>query len=92
MRGQVRMVVSGRVQGVSYRAFVAAAATNLGVVGYVRNLRSGDVEIVAEGEDSALEELHRAAFEGPPLARVHNITFERNPPSGQFTRFEIRYV
>jgi acylphosphatase len=45
----VKLVVRGRVQGVGYRYFIARTASELGINGYVKNLYSGDVEIVAEG-------------------------------------------
>lgn len=52
---QVYIVSKGRVQGVFYRAFVRSAAGEFGVVGFVRNLENGDVEIYAEAEQNALE-------------------------------------
>ena len=67
-QGQERLVAQahGRVQGVSFRDFVAYHATRLGVVGYVRNL-FGDmsVEVVAEGEHAALERLLEQVRQGP---------------------------
>ena len=91
MKSHVRAVASGRVQGVSYRAFIQQEAAALGLTGYVRNLPGGDVEILAEGEDSAIDELIAAAKNGPPLARVREVKTERSSASSRFARFEIRY-
>lgn len=68
-----RIYVSGRVQGVSYRDWVVRTAQRFGLIGWVRNLRDGRVEILADGEDEALGQLVDACREGPPLARVEHV-------------------
>jgi len=65
-----RLLVSGRVQGVGFRAFVAEAARRHAVCGWVRNLGDGRVEVQAEGEPAAVEALVAACASGPLLARV----------------------
>ena len=68
---RLEAVVSGRVQGVGFREFVRHEASTRGIAGYVRNSDDGrDVELVAEGEDGALDELLRALHEGPRFARA----------------------
>ena len=62
--------VSGRVQGVGFRWFVREEARRLGLAGWVRNLPTGDVELVAEGSPEALDALARTIGRGPPGARV----------------------
>lgn len=62
--------VAGRVQGVGFRWFVRQEARRLGVAGWVRNLPSGEVELLAQGERAALDALAQAVGEGPPGARV----------------------
>ncbi|HEX2778726.1 MAG TPA: acylphosphatase [Gemmatimonadaceae bacterium] len=62
--------VAGRVQGVGFRWFIREEARRLGLAGWVRNLPSGDVELMAEGERDALDSLARAVAKGPPGARV----------------------
>ncbi|HEX5339575.1 MAG TPA: acylphosphatase [Gammaproteobacteria bacterium] len=62
--------VSGRVQGVFYRASTAQRARALGVTGYARNLADGRVEVLACGETQAVDQLCDWLREGPPAARV----------------------
>ena len=68
-----RIVVSGRVQGVGYRDWVVRAAQRGRLIGFVRNLRDGRVELIASGSDEALAELIEACHQGPPLARVEHV-------------------
>ena len=66
-----RFLVSGHVQGVGFRWFVARHARALGLSGYARNLPDGRVEVVAEGADQqALEQLEGRLRQGPAHARV----------------------
>lgn len=65
-----RYLVSGRVQGVGFRYFVAREAEALGVAGWVRNLPDGQVEVLAEGTEPQLSTLEGRLWEGPPHARV----------------------
>lgn len=66
----VRFLVSGRVQGVFFRASARAEAQRLGVSGSATNLADGCVEVIASGTDTALAELERWLQVGPPAARV----------------------
>ena len=68
-----RFVVSGRVQGVGYRAFAARAARALRLSGGALNLDDGRVEVVAEGPAHALDRLESALAEGPRLSRVDRV-------------------
>ena len=86
-----RLVVSGRVQGVGFRYFVVQAAEPLGITGYVRNLRDGTVEIVAEGTPMDVRALAKDILAGPRYGRVDDIIKSDAPVSGQYTGFEIRY-
>ena len=67
---RVRIRVTGRVQGVSYRAWTARTAGALGLRGFVQNQLDGSVILEAEGPVEALLALRQACAEGPPLARV----------------------
>lgn len=69
-----RIFVSGRVQGVAFRDWTVRTAKRLGLVGWVRNLSDGRVEILAEGEEEAIGALVDACKQGPPLARVENVS------------------
>lgn len=62
--------VAGQVQGVGFRWFVREEARRLGVAGWVRNLPSGEVELLAEGDEALLSELAKRVGKGPPGARV----------------------
>ena len=65
--------VSGRVQGVGFRAFVADAARAEGLDGWVRNLPDGRVAVHAEGDAAALSRLEWRLWQGPPMARVDSV-------------------
>ena len=69
----VHVLISGRVQGVGYRAWTAHEAQRLGLSGWVRNTRDGDVEAVFGGPDAVVEAMLAACRSGPPLARVGGI-------------------
>lgn len=86
---RLEAVVRGRVQGVGFRYFVVERARELRLTGTVRNLRSGDVEVVAEGEEGALEALLVALKQGPRMSRVDEVHAVWKPPTGEFTGFSI---
>ena len=69
----LRILVSGRVQGVGFRCATVEKARELGLNGHARNLPDGRVEVLACGSESALGELREWLNEGPPLARVRGI-------------------
>lgn len=66
-------VVSGKVQGVFFRASARQEALRLGIRGHARNLSDGRVEVVASGSAEALSELERWLWQGPPAARVDDV-------------------
>jgi len=70
----LRWLVHGRVQGVGFRWFVLRRAEALGLAGWVRNLDSGAVEIVAMGREASLDDLEAAIRKGPPGAHVTDVT------------------
>ena len=81
--------VSGRVQGVAYRAFAQDAATRSGLSGGVRNLDDGRVEVDVEGDRSAIEGFITQLKSGPRLARVDSLDVKWEKPSGQQRGFQI---
>lgn len=85
----LRCLVSGRVQGVYYRASTQRRAEALGLTGWVRNLPDGRVELVAMGPERALEELREWLWQGPPQARVAEVRCER-AEHVPLPRFEVR--
>ena len=84
-----RVLVEGRVQGVGFRWFVQEAALDLRVGGWVRNLRDGRVELVAEGEDAAVRALVERVRRGPGFARVDRLEEREHAPEGRVD-FEVR--
>jgi acylphosphatase len=72
----VRYVVSGRVQGVFFRASTRAEAERLGLTGSAHNLADGRVEVIACGSDTSLDALEKWLRRGPPSARVDHVTRE----------------
>ena len=87
---QLRMLVSGRVQGVGFRYTARDEAHALGLRGWVRNRPSGEVEIVAEGREDVLRMLAAWAHLGPPAAQVSRVHEEWSEYTGQFADFRIR--
>ncbi|HEY4041895.1 MAG TPA: acylphosphatase [Rhodopila sp.] len=78
-----RLVISGRVQGVGYRAWMMHKATELGISGWVRNRADGSVEALIAGEVAAVEEMARLCRRGPRLAEVSSIDEDLvDPPEG----------
>jgi acylphosphatase len=72
-RRAVRLLVSGRVQGVGFRWWTVGEARALGLDGWVRNLRDGRVEVLAIGEDRAVDRLTSALAGGPPGSKVDSV-------------------
>jgi acylphosphatase len=70
---RLRLLITGRVQGVGFRAFVAHEGRALGLAGYVRNLADGRVEAEFSGEAAAVEALRAACGQGPSHARVEHV-------------------
>ncbi|MFH0808672.1 MAG: acylphosphatase [archaeon] len=64
-------------------------ADELKLRGFVRNLESGDVEIVVEGEDDAIERLRNRVLKGPKHAQIRNVAFEGKKWSGDFENFKV---
>ena len=88
---RLRLVISGYVQGVFFRAYADSEAKRLGLTGWVRNRADGSVEIVAEGERKALDRLKEWAQHGPPAARVTGVKANYEPPTDGFENFSVRY-
>ncbi len=87
---QARIVVHGKVQGVWYRASTQEVARSLGLRGWVRNLPSGEVEILAQGEEKAIRELIDWCHQGPPAAKVTKVEVEWEEQGKSLEDFLIR--
>lgn len=88
---RVRVRVSGRVQGVWFRAETMSMARSLGLTGWVRNASDGTVEAVFEGDERLVSEAVAWCRRGPPGARVESVEESREEPTGE-QGFEVRYT
>lgn len=89
-QARLHAIIEGRVQGVGFRMFVKDNARSLGVDGWVRNLRDGTVEVVAEGDREKLSHLLNSLHRGPPAARVTKVHPEWQEPSDQLNGFRVK--
>ncbi|MDX9992486.1 MAG: acylphosphatase [Anaerolineales bacterium] len=87
---RLQIWVTGRVQGVGFRAFTARAAQTLGLRGWVRNLGYDQVEALAEGQRADLEAFAQIVRSGPRASRVDEFRHEWLSASGEFDGFAVR--
>ncbi len=87
----VEAFISGRVQGVGFRAFTRSKAKSLGLKGFVRNLPDGRVEVYAEGDEDALRKLIEYLSIGPFFADVRQVDWKFVEPRGSYEDFVIDY-
>lgn len=88
---RLHATVSGHVQMVGYRAYVQSRAEHHGLTGYARNLITGAVDVIAEGDRQDLEVFLADLRRGPRGARVDHVLAGWEQPHGEFTDFSIRY-
>ena len=88
---RVRVFYAGRVQGVGFRMTAEETAHALGVVGWVKNLRDGRVELIAEAEETQLNRFLEAVRTGPMKNFIQRIDVTWSHASDTFDAFEIRY-
>lgn len=86
---RAHVIISGRVQGVCYRAVTKEQADCLKLSGWIRNLPSGQVEAVFEGEKETIENILSWCRKGPPGARVANVVVTWEPVREEFDDFRI---
>ena len=87
---RARMLVSGRVQGVGYRAFACRMAASRGLTGVAENLVSGQVAVDVEGSRSIIDELVTDLKKGPVGARVIEVQIEWSDATGRYHDFTIK--
>ncbi len=90
-RVRAHVIVSGRVQGVFFRAETRQAARRIGVSGWVRNLPDGTVEAVFEGTHAQVDAMLDWCRQGPPTARVDDLQVQEQAATGAFAGFDVRY-
>jgi len=88
---RAHVFVSGKVQGVYFRATTREEARERGVTGWVRNLDDGRVEAVFEGDENDVEEMVEFCHDGSPAAEVEDVEVEWEEATGEFDGFGIRY-
>ena len=84
------VLITGRVQGVFFRAWAQGHARELGVSGWIRNCADGSVEAHVEGDEGAVDRMIERMRNGPSNARVEDLTVEDASPEG-VGRFEVRH-
>lgn len=89
-RAAIRALIGGRVQGVGFRYFTRAQASEYGLKGYVRNLPDGSVEVVAVGEREMLAGFIADLRRGPPTGKVDHCQVSWLEPPEPFAEFSIR--
>ena len=83
--------VTGRVQGVAFRAFVQRTASQYGLTGWVKNNVDGSVSGYAEGDDGLVRDLMKEIKIGNTPSRVSSMEYDLRPYTGEYESFEIRY-
>jgi acylphosphatase len=91
MKLNVKVLISGRVQGVWFRANTKNKAEQLGLTGWVKNTSDGKVEAEFEGEEEIIIKMLEWCKGGSPSAKVTNIEINRKSPKNEYDNFEIRY-
>lgn len=89
---RLHCIISGRVQGVGYRYFAEHAARSLGLTGWVRNLRGGDVETEVEGSRENLQKYLLQLHRGPAFARVQDVREVWSDEDGRYEDFKVRFT
>ena len=87
---RIHLWVTGRVQGVGFRAFVEVQAHRLGLKGWVRNVGDDTVEAVAEGEKRRVEEFLMTVKQGPLGSRVDETRVETEPATAEYSDFSLK--
>ncbi len=88
---QIRVKITGRVQGVCFRAGTKTEADRLGLKGWVKNQSDGSVEAVFEGDPVAVAQMADWCRQGPFPARVDHVLIDAEETASGFTRFDILY-
>jgi acylphosphatase len=86
---RVRVRITGRVQGVFFRAYTRDAAEEIGVAGWVRNLPDGSVGAIFEGDADKVDKMIEWCSEGSPMGRVDRVEVIEDVYTGDFDRFRI---
>jgi acylphosphatase len=88
---RAQVLISGRVQGVFFRAYTVRAAQERGVYGWVMNTRDRRVAAVLEGEKEKVEDMIRWCHQGSPMSQVTGVSVTWQEYTGEFSDFSVRY-
>ena len=91
MKKRIHAFVSGRVQGVGFRWTTLDAARQLKIVGWVRNLMDGRVEVMSEAEENNLKQFIELLRRGPRYAKVKGVEVKWLDSTGEFKEFKMKY-
>jgi len=89
---RIHVYISGKVQGVFFRAETQRTANSFNLTGWVRNITDGRVEAVFEGDDANIDKMLAWCHIGPPAARVEEVSTEEEIYTGEFRDFNIKYL
>ena len=87
----IHLIISGKVQGVCFRANTKDQADLLGVKGWVKNLPDGTVEAVIQGDDKRIVTMLKYCYEGPKASIVNDVKIDEPDAAELFDKFEVRY-
>jgi len=85
----IKIIITGNVQGVFFRAFIKDRAVELGLRGYVKNMEDGTLEAVAQGSQDLLDKLVQFCHKGPTGAKIKEVKVSKTPDQ-EFITFEIK--
>ncbi len=88
---RIRIIVTGKVQGVFFRQALKVMAKKNNVFGWVKNLKDGRVEAVLEGDEEKVSRLVEWAHGGPANARVEDVEICNEEFSSEFSKFDVVY-
>ena len=88
---QIKLVITGRVQGVFFRAETKKTADRLGINGYVKNLSDGSVEAVIKGDPASVSQMIEWCRTGPAISKVQSVKTEEISSVSNFNTFDVRY-
>ena len=86
----IQIIVSGRVQGVYFRAYIQKQAIKLGITGFAKNNKDGSVEIIARGGQENLKKFITYCHKGPIMAKVNQVIVTEYDTNDTFAHFDIR--
>jgi acylphosphatase len=87
----IHVNITGRVQGVFFRAYTQKAAQELGINGYVKNMPDGSVQAVFQGGQEQIDQMVAWCHTGSPSSSVAKVRIEKAIDTAAFHRFDIQY-